>query len=79
MSLTRKDYKLSGEIMAMTIMQGVRAPNLMSSRIYDYLYGKLSVSLIESNFTRELCQKIWLYLLNYNLPKLRIFNMNPFI
>lgn len=67
MSLTRKDYKLAGEIMAMTIMQGGQAPNLMSSKIYDYLCGKLSVSQIESNSTRELREKV------------RIFNMNIYL
>ena len=78
MSLTRKDYKLAGEIMAMTIMQGGQAPNLMSSKIYEYLCGKLSVSQIESNASRKLCEKVRLQILNYNLPKLSIFNMNPF-
>ena len=77
MSLTRKDYKLAGEIMAMSIMQGGQAPNLMSSKIYDYLCGKLSVSQIESNFTRELCEKVRLFMsFKFNLPKLRIFYMN---
>ena len=58
MSLTRKDYKLAGEIMAMTIMQGGQAPNLTSSKIFGYLCGKLSVSKIESSSTRELCEKV---------------------
>ncbi|CAB3978122.1 Hypothetical predicted protein [Paramuricea clavata] len=57
MSLTSKDYKLAGEIMAMSVMQGGQAPNLTSSKIFDYLRGKLSVSQIESSTTRELCEK----------------------
>jgi hypothetical protein len=58
MSLTRKDYKLAGEIMAMSVMQGGQAPNLMAHKIFDYLHGKLVVSQIESSTTRELCEKV---------------------
>ena len=58
MSLTRKDFKLAGEIMAMSIMQGGQAPNLLSSQIFKYLYGNLSVCEMNSIPHRELCEKV---------------------
>lgn len=58
MALTRKDFKLAGEIMAMSIMQGGQAPNLMSPQIFNYLCGNLSVSQINSTPHRELCEKV---------------------
>ena len=33
MSLTKKDFKLAGEIMAMSILQGGQAPNVITSQI----------------------------------------------
>ena len=84
MSLTRKDYKLAGEIMAMSVMQGGQAPNLMSSKIFDYLRGKLSVSQIESSTTRELCEKVRLqidkqcnYMLQIKFALINISNCMP--
>lgn len=58
MSLTRKDFKIAGEIMAMSIMQGGQAPNLMASQIFDYLCGKLSISQMNSVSSREICEKV---------------------
>lgn len=58
MSLTRKDFKLAGEIMAMSIMQGGQAPNLLASQTFNYLCGNLSVCQINSIPHRELCEKV---------------------
>lgn len=58
MALTRKDFKLACEMMAISIMQGGQAPNLMSPQIFNYLCGNLSVSQINSTPHRELCEKV---------------------
>ena len=56
MSLTKKDLKLAGEIMAMSILQGGQAPNLITSQLSIYqmnsvphreLFGK--VSMLQNN------------------------------
>ena len=56
MSLTRKDLKTAGEIMAMSLMQGGQAPNLFASQIFFYLCGHLSVSQM-----KEVCEKVRLH------------------
>ena len=58
MSLTRKDYKLAGEIMAMSILQGGQAPNLITSQIFNYLCGNLSIYQMNSVPRQELCEKV---------------------
>ena len=60
MALTRKDYKLAGEIMAMSVIQGGQAPHFMSAQIFEYLCGTLSVSNMSSihQFIIHLWQKV---------------------
>ena len=58
MSLTKKDFKLAGEIMAMSILQGGQAPNLITSQIFNYLCGNLSIYQMNSVPHRELCEKV---------------------
>ena len=36
MMLMQNEYKFSGELMAMSIMQGGPAPNLFSQNVFDY-------------------------------------------
>ena len=58
LALTMKDFKMAGEIMAMSILQGGQAPNVMKSYVYDYLCGKLSVHKMKSVSNREICEKV---------------------
>lgn len=58
MALTRKDYKLAGEIMAISVIQGGQAPHFMSAQTFEYLCGNLSVCNITSIPHKELCEKV---------------------
>lgn len=58
MSLARKDFKLAGEIMAMSIIQGGQAPNLLASQVFNYLCGNFSIPQMSSIPHKELCEKV---------------------
>ena len=58
MALTSRDYKLAGQIMAMSVIQGGQAPHLMSAQIFEYLCGMLSVNNMSSIHHKDLCQKV---------------------
>ena len=57
-SLATKNFKLAGEIMAMSILQGGQARNLFSANIFNYFCGNLQAKNIDSPLARDLCEKI---------------------
>lgn len=58
MALTMHDFKQAGEVMAMSILQGGQAPNLLQPHIFDYLCGNLSIDKMKSISNREICEKV---------------------
>ena len=58
MSLIKEDFKLAGEIMAMSILQDGQAPNFLSPTVYQYLTGDLNISDIKSSKHRKLCENV---------------------
>ncbi len=61
MSLIKEDFKLAGEIMAMSILQDRQAPNFLSPIIYQYLTGDLHIIDIKSSKHRTLCENVILF------------------
>ncbi|XP_068761187.1 uncharacterized protein [Montipora capricornis] len=57
-SLNRGDFKLAGEVMAMSIVQHGQAPNFLAPEIYAYFSGNLQIQDITSPSHREFCEKI---------------------
>ena len=49
-SLANKNFKLAGEIMAMSMLQGVQAPNLFSAKVFNYFWGNFLIEDINSSF-----------------------------
>ena len=58
MSLIKEDFKLAGEIMAMSILQDGQAPNFLSPIVYQYLTGDLNIADIKSSKHRTLCENV---------------------
>ena len=61
MALTGKDYRLAGEIMAMSVIEGGQAPHFISAQIFKYLCGDRSVNNMNSIVHKELCEKVSIY------------------
>ena len=62
MALTGKDYRLAGEMMAMSVIQGGQAPHFISAQIFKYLCGDRSVNNMNSIVHKELCEKVSIYM-----------------
>ena len=58
MALTMQDFKQAGEVMAISILQGGQAPNLLQPHIYGYLCGNLSIEKMKSVSKRDICEKV---------------------
>lgn len=60
-SLSKGEFKMAGEVMAMSILQGGQAPNFMSHIVYNYLSDSMEVEDIMSPVHKELCAKVYFY------------------
>ena len=67
MSLIKEDFKLAGEIMAMSILQDGQAPNFLSPIVYQYLTGDLNITDIKSSIHYPLIHPLFFPLIPYFL------------
>lgn len=57
-ALSKGEFRMAGEVMAMSILHGGQAPNFMSQIVYNYISGSLEVEDITSSLHKELCTKV---------------------
>lgn len=58
MMLMQGDYKVCGEVIAMSIMQGGQAPCLFSQSVFEYLMRDLKIANIHSSFYKSVCEQV---------------------
>lgn len=67
--ITQNVYKLCGELMAMSIVQGGQAPCMLSPVIFDYLTRDLKIeNLQSSNYSEKVKSQDKAACLNFNIP-----------
>jgi hypothetical protein len=58
MALANEDFRVAGELMAMSIVQGGPGPYLFSSVIYNIISKDLAIEDCKSSFIKDTCQKV---------------------
>lgn len=62
-ALSNEDFKLCGEIMCLSILQGGPAPNFLSDEVVDYVLGKkLSPDAVKAKSFKSAVDKVHLLL-----------------
>lgn len=58
MMLMQSDYKVCGELIAMSIMHGGQAPCLFSQSMFEFLIRDLKIANIHSSFYKSVCEQV---------------------
>jgi hypothetical protein len=59
-ALSKGDFKMAGEVMAMSIIHGGQAPSFLSQIVFNYLSNNLEVEDITSPLHKDLCTQVQL-------------------
>jgi hypothetical protein len=58
LSLTREEFRLAGEVIAMSIIQGGPAPNFLAPEVYTVISRSFLIENCRDTFLKETCQKV---------------------
>lgn len=58
LALANEDFRMAGELMAMSIVQGGPGPNLFSPVVYNIISRDMNISDCKSISVKETCQKV---------------------
>lgn len=58
LALASEDFRIAGEIMAMSIIQGGPGPNLLSPVVYNIISRDLNISDCKTDYMKDICQKV---------------------
>jgi hypothetical protein len=60
MALANEDFRIAGELMAMSIVQGGPGPYLFSSVVFNIISRDLKIDDCKNSFIKDTCQKVCL-------------------
>lgn len=58
LALTNDDFRITEELMAMSIVEGGPGPYMFSSVIYNIISKELKIDECKTTFLKETCQKV---------------------
>lgn len=58
LALASEDFRIAGEIMAMSVVQGGPGPNLFSPVIYNIISRNLDFKDCKTSYLKDVCQKV---------------------
>ena len=58
LALANEDFRIAGELMAMSVIQGGPGPYLFSSVVYNIISKNLHIEDCKTSFLKETCVKV---------------------